>query len=169
MHFIYSENHIKEIVKSYESNLTISDIAETYNVWPNIILNILKKQGINIRKKGRKKGDIAWNKDKKFVDRSKEYIVNSVESGNYKKLNEASIRSTVRKYLIAKNGHKCMSCNLTKWKDVQIPLVCDHIDGNSKNIELSNFRVICNNCDSILPTFKGKNRGKGRKSLRKDG
>lgn len=169
MHFIYSENHIKEIVKSYESNSTISDIAKIYNVWPNIILNILNKQGINIRKKGRKKGDTAWNKDKKFVDKTKEYIINSVESGSYKKLNETSIRSTIRKYLIAKNGHKCMSCNLTMWKDVQIPLVCDHIDGNSKNIELSNFRIICNNCDSILPTFKGKNRGKGRKSLRKDG
>ena len=169
MNFIYSENHVKEIIKSYDSGLTISDIAETYNVWPNIILKILKQQNICIRKKGHKKGKPAWNKDKTFNNKSEEYLVNKVESGDYKKLNEASIRSTIRKYLILKNGHKCMSCNLTKWKEVQIPLVCDHIDGNSKNVELSNFRVLCNNCDSILPTFKGKNRGKGRKSLRKDG
>jgi len=46
---------------------------------------------------------------------------------------------------------------------IKIPLVSDHIDGDPKNNNLDNFRIICNNCDSILPTFKGKNRGKGRK------
>jgi 5-methylcytosine-specific restriction endonuclease McrA len=55
-----------------------------------------------------------------------------------------------------------MLCNVEQWMGHIIPLVCDHIDGNPKNNELTNFRIICNNCDSILPTFKGKNRGRGR-------
>ena len=55
-----------------------------------------------------------------------------------------------------------MICGLSEWMNQTLPLVCDHIDGDSKNNNLNNFRIICNNCDSILPTFKGKNRGNGR-------
>jgi len=52
---------------------------------------------------------------------------------------------------------------ISKWMNIQLPLVCDHIDGDAENTSLDNFRIICNNCDSILPTFKGKNNGNGRK------
>jgi hypothetical protein len=56
-----------------------------------------------------------------------------------------------------------MICGLSEWLDVPIALVSDHIDGDSTNNDLDNFRIICNNCDATLPTFKGRNRGKGRK------
>jgi endogenous inhibitor of DNA gyrase (YacG/DUF329 family) len=67
-----------------------------------------------------------------------------------------------KKYLIELCENKCQSCNLSEWLGVTIPLVLDHIDGNSYNNKLSNLRVICNNCDSISPTFKGRNKGNGR-------
>jgi hypothetical protein len=111
---------------------------------------------------GQKKGCIPWNKDKKFTEQTIENLITVIESGNYKQYNETTIRKYVRKYLIHKHGHKCMMCGLSEWIGNEIPLVCDHIDGNPANNELNNFRVICNNCDSILPTFKGKNKGRGR-------
>jgi hypothetical protein len=40
--------------------------------------------------------------------------------------------------------------------------VLDHIDGDGVNHVRSNVRMICPNCDSQLPTFKARNRGKGR-------
>ena len=43
-----------------------------------------------------------------------------------------------------------------------VPLVCDHISGNSSDNEIENFRLVCCNCDAQLPTFKSKNRGNGR-------
>jgi hypothetical protein len=83
------------------------------------------------------------------------------EKGEFPKLKNLG---HIREYLENKNGHKCEQCNLSEWQGKTIPLVVDHIDGNNDNFKMNNFRLICNNCDSISPTFKGKNRGKGRKA-----
>ena len=40
------------------------------------------------------------------------------------------------------------------------PLVVDHIDGDSTNHSVSNFRLVCGNCDTQLPTYKSKNKSK---------
>lgn len=48
-----------------------------------------------------------------------------------------------------------------------MPLVLDHVDGDSTNGKLDNLRVICNNCDALTPTYKSKNIGKGRAFRRK--
>lgn len=42
----------------------------------------------------------------------------------------------------------------------------DHIDGDAANNRRDNLRMVCPNCDSQLPTFKSRNRGKGRHSRR---
>lgn len=71
----------------------------------------------------------------------------------------------IKKYLRKKFGNKCCLCgwaviNLTTG---QVPLVADHIDGNWRNNIESNLRLLCPNCDSLLPTYAGLNRGNGRK------
>ena len=43
-----------------------------------------------------------------------------------------------------------------------IGLILDHIDGNSDNNSPNNLQLVCGNCDMQLPTYKGKNLGKGR-------
>jgi hypothetical protein len=109
---------------------------------------------------GRKKGCVAWNKGIKNNNISKSIAL--IEEGDYKNLNEGTIRKHVKRYLIAKNGHMCSICNISEWNNQPVPLICDHIDGNSTNVVLNNFRIVCCNCDAQLPTYKSKNRGKGR-------
>ena len=70
----------------------------------------------------------------------------------------------VKKYLRDKFGNKCCICG---WAEVnlktgQVPLVADHLDGNWRNNQEENLRLLCPNCDSLTPTFAGLNRGKGR-------
>ena len=147
-----------EIIKLYvHDNQTCAQIGLKFNLRPGAVGAFLRKNNISLRKKGKRQIDnIA-------------FIIKSVESQDYKTKCDAYIRKIIREYLILKKGNKCMICGLTKWGNIPIPLVCDHIDGNSKNVSLDNFRIICNNCDATLPTFKGRNRGKGRQNLRKDG
>lgn len=67
-----------------------------------------------------------------------------------------------KKYLKEKYGVKCSICGIHKWMGQEVPLVLDHIDGDSNNNNIDNLRLVCGNCDMQLPTYKGKNIGRGR-------
>lgn len=79
---------------------------------------------------------------------------------------EGSTNPSIRKYLIHKHGNKCSVCGVETWMGKEIVMIVDHIDGNSDNTKIENFRLVCPMCDSQLPTFKGRNRGKGRHNRR---
>lgn len=94
-------------------------------------------------------------------------IEKTFATNDYKKYCETALRTKAKKYLIHKHGHKCSVCGYSEWNKLPIPLTCDHIDGNSQNCHLSNFRLICANCDRQQATFGSKNKGKGRIAARK--
>lgn len=74
-------------------------------------------------------------------------------------------RQYIREVLLSRRAHRCAICKLTEWNGKPITLWLDHIDGCAANNMLSNFRLICPNCDTQQPTFGAKNYGNGRKSL----
>lgn len=67
-----------------------------------------------------------------------------------------------KRYLLEFQGRVCAICGLSEWRGQPVPLVLDHINGDSADWQISNLRLVCGNCDMQLPTFKSKNRGKGR-------
>ena len=74
---------------------------------------------------------------------------------------------TIKEYVKSKKNNICELCkNTAIWNGKELVLILDHIDGNSENNQLSNLRLVCPNCDSQLPTFKGRNKGNGRHSRR---
>lgn len=75
-------------------------------------------------------------------------------------------RRIARRYVIERDGLRCAICGGTEWNSRPIPLILDHIDGNADNWLLTNLRLVCPNCDAQLPTFKNRNKGKGRASRR---
>lgn len=74
------------------------------------------------------------------------------------------VATYLKKYLRIKYGNKCCICSWAKInpKTGLIPLVADHIDGNWRNNVEENLRLLCPNCDALMPTFAALNRGKGR-------
>ena len=69
----------------------------------------------------------------------------------------------VRSYLLEAQGNTCAICGCpTTWQGQELRLVLDHADGDAGNNHRANLRLVCPNCDSQLPTFKARNRGRGR-------
>jgi hypothetical protein len=71
-------------------------------------------------------------------------------------------KAALREYMTKTHGYKCACCGINEWNKLPISLEIDHIDGDPYNDNPSNLRFICPNCHSQTPTYKGKNKGKGR-------
>lgn len=50
---------------------------------------------------------------------------------------------------------------------ILFPLEVEHIDGNFENNSEENLTLLCPNCYSLTPTYKGANKGNGRKERKK--
>lgn len=92
---------------------------------------------------------------KEFIDL---WLDNKI-SGN----TSAGMSKHIKKYLIDVYGNKCSLCG---WSEVNIvtgkvPIEVDHIDGDWKNNSPDNLRLLCPNCHSLTPTYRGLNKGKG--------
>lgn len=90
-------------------------------------------------------------------------MVNLVElkKGGYEKF--------VKDYLLEKFDNKCSKCG---WGETNpytktIPLEIEHINGNAYYNRPENVTLLCPNCQSLTKTYRGANRGKGRRSYLK--
>lgn len=82
---------------------------------------------------------------------------------------EYGISGHLRRYLFDKFNSKCSICG---WGEVNpytgtIPLEVEHIDGNYQNNSEENLTLLCPNHHSLTATYKGANRGSGRKERKK--
>lgn len=73
-----------------------------------------------------------------------------------------------RERLLEESNHKCSSCGYNKTRDCGSTILeIDHIDGNSKNNDKENLRVLCPNCHALTPTFRNwGNKGNKKRSSR---
>ena len=115
----------------------------------------------------------------KFTDNSKfcsnvcqkEYEYNSYIS-EWKKGLKNGLRGKyqvslhIHRYLFEKYNSRCAVCGWSKVNvfSGKIPLEIEHIDGNYLNNSESNLILLCPNCHSLTSTYKGANRGNGRKN-----
>lgn len=59
--------------------------------------------------------------------------------------------------------YECSECKLTEWNNKPIALELDHINGANADHRIKNLRLLCPNCHSQTPTFRGKNKPKTKK------
>jgi hypothetical protein len=74
-----------------------------------------------------------------------------------------SRRHYIRLHLLEEQRGRCAICGCDGvWQGLPLAFVLDHVDGDATNNRRENLRLICPNCDSQLPTYKSRNRGRGR-------
>ncbi len=79
----------------------------------------------------------------------------------YLKADGPCISSFHLKHKLFKSGLKkkiCENCGTFEWLGQPAPLQLDHRDGNSRNNQIDNLRILCAMCHALTPTFAGKNK-----------
>ncbi|MGQ0585577.1 MAG: HNH endonuclease signature motif containing protein [Gammaproteobacteria bacterium] len=68
----------------------------------------------------------------------------------------------LKRYLLQQKilDARCSQCGGDIWQGQPIPLELDHRNGDCRDNELSNLRLLCPNCHALTPTYRGKNRGR---------
>ena len=99
----------------------------------------------------------------------KNYILKWKNGQNDGLRGEYQISMHIKTYLFKKYNYKCARCG---WGEKNIytntmPLEIEHIDGNYRNNKEDNLILLCPNCHSLTPTYKGANLNHDRKSRKK--
>ena len=73
-------------------------------------------------------------------------------------------KTALKAHLMRMTDNKCAICGIKDWQGKPLVKDLDHIDGNHLNNTLENLRLLCQNCHAQTPTYKGANKGHGRKN-----
>lgn len=82
-------------------------------------------------------------------------------SGNKDGSKVVELSRYVRKYLFEEHDSKCSLCGWGETNPVtgKVPLEVHHIDGDCRNSSPENLQILCPNCHSLTPNFRGRNVG----------
>lgn len=63
-----------------------------------------------------------------------------------------------RERILREQNHRCAMCDIDQtWNGQPITFDLDHVNGKRQDESRKNLRLICPNCHSQTPTFKGRN------------
>lgn len=64
----------------------------------------------------------------------------------------------LKKRLIAEGlkEAKCENCGITQWREMTLSFELHHVDGNPRNNNFSNLKILCPNCHSQTPNHRGR-------------
>jgi hypothetical protein len=149
----WTENQLKEAVKksrSYRQVLYYLGLKEAGGNYAQI-KKYIKEYNLDIKHfKGR-----GWNKGLRGIGKPilplEKILVRNSDFQSYK---------LKRRLFIA--GIKQPVCEKCGWAekapDGRLPLELDHINGDSRDNRLENLRILCPNCHSLEPNYRGRNR-----------
>ena len=124
--------------------------------------------GAEVARSGRKYCDNRCQNERQYheyIERWKRGLESGLAGG-------FNLSNHVRRYLAAKYGDAaCPQCGWSERNPAtgKVPLTVDHRDGDWRNCDEENLRVLCPNCHALTPNYGKLNKGKGRKGRHQGG
>ena len=95
------------------------------------------------------------------------YKANQGQKGSYRPTStledvfsgKVSIKSGTLRIRLIQEGYKenkCEECGINEWNGKMLVLELDHKNGNHNDNHLENLQILCPNCHSQTPTFRGR-------------
>lgn len=154
---------LEELKRLSDLRLSIREISEKMNYSPTNVRYWLKKY--NLKTNSRKAKDKICLFCKNIIShRGTKYCSINCQmkfQQDEKIKNGNASERTLKKFLL-RSGNICNSCGIENWNNKPLVLDLEHKDGNSMNNDIDNLELLCPNCHSQTPSYKGKNKGKGR-------
>ena len=147
---------IEILKKAVRDNYTLSNVMRSLNLVPRgSNFSRFKKMLIDLNidtshfKQPGRQGSIHT------IDTFKQEVLKL----NGKEWNSYSIKHKLFEFNLLKE--ECSICRIGNiWNNQPLKLQLDHIDGNCKNNNILNLRILCPNCYSQTETYSGKNKKK---------
>lgn len=88
-------------------------------------------------------------------------------SGEWDGSSSNGLSKTVREYLLQNSQFSCQKCGFNKCHpaDGKTILEINHIDGDGSNHVKENLEVLCPNCHAMTSSYRGRNWGKGKRTI----
>lgn len=80
-----------------------------------------------------------------------EILAGNVPTYGYGRLKQRLLRAGIKE-------NRCEKCGISEWNGEPITIELDHADGNRYNHKLENLRMLCPNCHSQTPSYRGRNK-----------
>lgn len=103
--------------------------------------------------KGWLKGKTHSNKNPCTIPLEQILVKDSDYAGGFHRLKSRLFRADILK-------EECSECGLREWRGKKLSLELDHKNGNRTDNRKENLRILCPNCHSQTPTYRGRNKRK---------
>lgn len=137
------------IIEVFKLNMNMTESAK----YLNVSYDILKKNAKNF-----KIWSDEFNNDKiRNIKSNKEFFINNILVKNSKS-STAYVKKCLLKYNI--KNYICEECGRKLWNGRDIPLDLHHIDGDNRNNQIENLKLLCPNCHRQTDNFGSLNKKK---------